>query len=126
MSASNYLEDKVLNATLVNGQSYAAGNVYAALYSVAPTESTSGTELSGSNYSRQQVTFTVSGGTATSNVAVTFGAASATWSTAVAWAICDASSSGNILYYSTLSPTQTVLNGDSLTFASGDITVSMD
>lgn len=126
MSASNYLEDAVLNATLVNGQSYAAGNVYAALYSVTPTESTSGTELSGSNYSRQQVTFTVSGGTATSNAAVTFGAASANWSTAVAWAICDASSSGNILYYGSLVPTQTVLSGNSLTFASGDITVTMD
>lgn len=126
MSASNYLENAVLNATLVNGQSYAAGNVYAALYSVAPTDSTSGTELSGSNYSRQQVTFTVSSGTATSNVTVTFGAASATWNTAVAWAILDASSAGNILYYSTLSPAQTVLNGNSLTFASGDITISMD
>jgi hypothetical protein len=126
MSASNYLEDKILNATLVNGQSYAAGNVYAALYSVAPTESTAGTELTGSNYSRQQVTFSVSSGVASSTANVTFGAASADWSTAVAWAITDAVSTGNILYYSTLSPTQTVLNGDSLTFESGDITITIN
>jgi hypothetical protein len=126
MSASNYLEDKILNATLVNGQSYAAGNVYAALYSVAPTESTAGTELTGSNYSRQQVTFSVSSGVAASTANVTFGAASADWSTAVSWAITDAVSTGNILYYGALSPTQTVLNGDSLTFESGDITVSIN
>ena len=126
MSASNYLENALLNATLTNTSYTSPATVYAALYSVAPTESTSGTELSGSNYSRQSVAFSVASGVATNTANVTFGAASATWSTAVAWAICDASSSGNILYYSTLSPTQTVLNGDSLTFASGDITVSMD
>jgi hypothetical protein len=96
-----------------------------ALYSVAPTASTAGTELSGSGYSRQVVTFSAPvAGTATSNVAVTFGPASATWSPAVAIATVDASTSGNIMWFKTIA-TQIVKSGDSLTLDSGSITVTL-
>ena len=126
MPASNYLDDAILNATLTNTPYTGPATVYVALYSVAPTKSTSGTELSGSNYSRQSASFSVSTGVATSTASVAFGAASADWSTAVAWAILDDSTGGNILYFGSLSPSQTVLNGNTLTFATGDITVTMD
>jgi len=126
MSASNYLEDALLNATLANVSYTTPATVYTALYSVAPTDSTSGTELSGSSYARQSTAFSVTSGVATNTGNVTFGPASADWTPAVAWSITDASSAGNILYYGGLNTTQTVLNGNSLTFGIGNISVTMD
>jgi hypothetical protein len=125
MAMTNYLSNALANAVVRNTSYTSPATVYCALYSTAPTASTSGTELSGSNYSRQAVTFSAPvAGVATSNVAVTFGAASANWTAAVALAITDASTSGNILYFKTIT-TQVVLSGSSLTIASGDITVTM-
>jgi hypothetical protein len=125
MAMTNYLSNALANAVVRNTSYTSPATVYCALYSTAPTASTSGTELSGSNYSRQAVTFSAPvAGVATSNVAVTFGAASANWTAAVALAITDASTSGNILYFKTIT-TQIVLSGSSLTIASGDITVTM-
>jgi hypothetical protein len=126
MSASNYLENALLNATLGNVSYTTPATVYTALYSVAPTDSTSGTELSGSSYARQATAFSVTSGVATNTGNVTFGPASANWVTAVAWSIADASTSGNILYYGPLSTAQTVLNGNSLTFGIGNVSVTMD
>lgn len=125
MAMTNYLSNALANAVVRNTSYTSPATVYAALYSTAPTVSTSGTELSGSNYSRQAVTFSApSAGVATSNVAVTFGAASANWTAAVAIGITDASTSGNILYFKTIA-TQVVLSGASLVIDSGDITVTM-
>jgi hypothetical protein len=126
MSASNYLENALLNATLANVSYTTPATVYTALYSVAPTDSTSGTELSGSGYARVSTAFSVSSGVATNTGNVTFGPASADWVTAVAWSIADASTSGNILYYGPLSTAQTVLNGNSLTFGIGNVSVTMN
>lgn len=126
MSASNYLEDALLNATLGNVSYTTPATVYTALYSVAPTDSTAGTELSGSGYSRQATAFSVTSGVATNSANVTFGPASATWSPAVAWSVTDSASGGNILYYGNLNTTQVVLNGNSLTFGIGNVSVTMD
>ena len=126
MSASNYLENALLNATLANVSYTTPATVYTALYSVSPTESTSGTELSGSGYARVSTAFSVSSGVATNTGNVTFGPASADWVTAVAWSIADAASAGNILYYGPLSTAQTVLNGNSLTFGIGNVSVTMN
>lgn len=128
MSASNYLEDAILGATLTATTYTSPANVYVALYSSVPTESTSGTELTGNGYSRQLSTFTVNtgNGIANSSANVTFTASGGNWLTAVGWAIVDASSSGNILYYAGLSPSQSVLNGNSLTIGTGNIQISIN
>lgn len=126
MSASNYLENALLNATLGNVSYTTPATVYAALYSVMPTDSSAGTELTGNSYARQSTTFSVASGVATNTNTVTFGPASANWSTALGWAIVDASTSGNILYYDSFATAQTVLNGNSLVFGIGNITVTMD
>jgi hypothetical protein len=98
--------------------------VYAALYSVAPTANTAGTELTGNGYARQLTTFTApSAGSASSNVTVTFGAASGNnWPTVVAVGIVDASTSGNLMYFNTISG-RNVKIGDSVVFDSGKITI---
>ena len=128
MSATNFLEDQFLQASLTGATYTGAANVYVSLYSVAPGESGSGTELSGSGYARQEAVFTVSAGNgiATNNSAVVFGNATADWSTAVAYGIVDASTSGNILYTGALVPTQTLLDTFNLTFGAGNISVSIN
>lgn len=126
MAMSNYLENKLLEAVVKNTSYTPPATVYVALYSTAPTDSSAGTELSGSGYSRQAVTFdSAANGSIASNVSVTFGAASADWSTVVATGIVDTSSGGNILFYKTTAP-RNIKSGDSLTIASGDITITLD
>ena len=128
MPASTSLDNKLLAATLTGNTYTSPATVYAALYSTAPTKSTSGTELSGSGYSRQSVAFTIDTGNsiATNTANVVFGNATADWSAAVGWSITDASTSGNILYFSTLSPAITVLNGNNATFGVGNIAITMN
>lgn len=123
---SNYLANALANATLRNTSYTSPANVYVALYSTAPTANTAGTELSGNGYSRQSVTFSApSAGAANSNVAVSFGPATGNnWLTVKGMAIVDASSSGNILYFQSTT-SQNVLLGKTLTYGSGNITITI-
>lgn len=120
------LANKLADATLRNTTYTSPAAVYAALYSVAPTASTAGTELTGNGYSRQLTTFSAAAnGAVSSNVAVTFGAASGNnWPTIVAVGIVDASTSGNIMYFNTISG-RNIKIGDSLTFDSGNIVINI-
>lgn len=126
MATTHYNENAWLNATLRNVAYTSPANVYASLYSTAPTGNTTGTELTGNGYSRQLTTFSAaSAGSITSNVAVTFGPATGNnWPTVVAIGITDASTSGNILYYETITNTN-IRVGSSLKFASGAITITI-
>jgi hypothetical protein len=130
MSATNYLEDKFLLASL-NGNTYTGtANVYVALYSTAPTDAGGGTELSGSGYSRQEVVFSVDTGngvaTNTGNIAfynptskeVTY---SSTVSTAGNVTAGNLIASGNLFFGSTrFTPKVQVL-----TRASGNVAVTV-
>lgn len=125
MSASDQFENKILDAGFVSGTLTKPANVYVALYSTAPTDSTSGTELTGNGYSRQLVSFgSAANGAITSSGNVTFSASGGTWSSAVAVALLDASSSGNVMVYGTLTPSRTLQDGDTLTFETAAITVT--
>jgi hypothetical protein len=124
MPMSNYLENKLLDATLRNTSYTSPATVYMALYSTVNTATTAGTELSGNGYSRQAITFgtAAASGSISSTANVSFTASGGNWSAAVSSAIVDASSGGNVLYYYN-GPARTVLDGETLTFESGDITV---
>lgn len=128
MSASNTFENKVLDAAFGTGTLTKPANVYVALYSTAPTESTSGTELTGNGYARQIINFgTAANGAISSSGNVTFTAnASSTWSTAVAVALTDAATAGNIMVYGTLSPTRTIKNSETINFTTGNVIVSQN
>ena len=126
MPMTNDLANKLANATLRNTSYTSPALVYVALYSTAPTATTSGTELTGNGYARQLTTFSApAAGAASSNVTVTFGAASGNnWPTVVAVGIVDASTSGNLMYYSNISG-RNIKMGDSLTFDSSAITIDI-
>jgi hypothetical protein len=125
MPTTNYLENAILNATLRNTSYTSPTTVYSALYSTAPTPSTGGTELSGNGYSRVSSTFSSPSGGITSNSAdITFGPATGNWATVVAFGIVDASSGGNLLYYTSVNG-RNVKSGDSLTYTTGNVVVTL-
>lgn len=124
-SASNSLETTLLKTVLTANTYTGPSNVYVSLYSVAPTESTSGTEITGNGYSRQIGTFSVSNNIASTTANVTFSATGNSW-TVVAMGLMDASTAGNLLFYDSLAQQQTVQAGANLVFQSGNITVTCD
>lgn len=127
MSMSNYLENALINATL-RGVSYTSpATVYITLYTSDPTESDSGTEVSGGSYARQAITFGApTDGTTTNSDNVTFPEATADWGTVTHFGIKDASTAGNLLYSAALTTPQVINTGGVLQFPIGQITVTLD
>lgn len=125
---SDYLEDKVLEHVF-GGNAYSApSTLYVALYTVAPTDTGGGTEVSGGAYARQSGAFTVSGTnptTASNSAAVEYPTATADYGTVVAVGIFDALSSGNLLAYANLTTSKVVSTGDVFRFNTGDLDVTL-
>ena len=127
MSASNYLENKLLDHVL-GTSSYSQPTPYVALFSSGNgLEDNSPTaEVTGTGYSRQTVSFNAaSGGTATNNGAVQF-TATASWGTVTHMAIMDASSGGNVLYWSALASSKLVDATATFQFNNNTIQISLD
>ena len=125
---SDYLEDKVLNHVFAGSAFTAPSTLHVALYTVAPSDTGGGTEVSGGAYARQTGAFTVSGTnptTATNSAAIEYPTATANYGTVVAVGILDASSSGNLLAYSTLDASKVVSSGDVFRFNAGDLDITL-
>lgn len=127
MPMSDYLANAVANAALRNTSYTSPATVYAALYSTAPTVSTSGTELTGNGYARVSTTFSApSAGTTSTSASITIGPATGNaWPSVVAFAVTDASTGGNILFFKTIA-TQNILVGDSFVVDGGNITIDIN
>ena len=134
----------------LNGASAAAGtgptHLFVGLLAASPTPSDSavGTELTGAGYGRVDIPSTLanwagtqgagttvastgSSGTTSNNVAVQFGAPTANWGVATHFALFDALTGGNRLYYGALTTPKTINNGDAApSFAAGALTIQVD
>ena len=66
-SASNYLENKLIDHSLGTTTFTKPTSVYLALYTVSPSDSSSGTEATGGSYVREVITFSASSSGSTSN-----------------------------------------------------------
>lgn len=121
---SDHAEDLLLKWLLTDASATRPTAWYLALYSAAPNDAGGGTELSGSGYSRQEIDFGTDG---KSNVAdVVFTASGGDWAEATHVGIFDASTSGNLILYGAMTAAKQLDDGDTLTFAAGDIDVSLD
>ena len=101
-SASDYLENKLIDHSLGTTTFTKPTTVYAALYTVAPSDSSAGTEVTGGSYARKTVTFgAASSGSASNNANVDFDGMPSC--TVVAVAILNDPTAGNLLYWGTLS-----------------------
>ena len=129
MSAlSDHAENLILNFLMTSGTATRPTAWYVALYTVAPSDSGGGTEVSGNGYSRQTVawgTATGTGGTTDNTGVVSFTATGGNFGEIVAIGIHDASSGGNLLWHGALSANKTVNDGDTLEFAAGAIDLTI-
>lgn len=111
----------------------APANVYVALSTANPGASGSGmVEVTGGSYARVQhqtgTNWVASAGLDNqyeNNNAITFATATAGWGTITHFALYDASTVGNFLAFGTLTTAKTVANGDTLSFADGELKVSV-
>ena len=126
MAFTDYLETKLLAHTFSNTAFTTPGTVYVALYTVAPTDSSAGTEVSGGSYARQSAAFTTSGNTASNTSAIEYPTATAAYGTVVAVAVLDSLSGGNMLAYAALSANKTIATGDVFRIPAGDLDITLN
>jgi len=136
LSKSNYAETKTLDAWFGNTAIPSNATLYFALFTVAPGETGGGTEYTGNAYARASLAnnttnFPAAAAGAPSSksnaTAITFPTVTtADWTGIVAWAVFDASSGGNMLYYGTFGSTQAVSVGQTASWAASGLTFTED
>lgn len=129
MSKTDYAENRV-NELLVGKTAFALPSVFVALYTVAPTDTTAGTEVTGGAYARKSTVAadwaaSAAGSIQNANV-ITFVAATASWGNVVAFGLMDALTAGNMLIYATLTTAKTISSGDTASFPAGSIVHTED
>ncbi|MCU6709361.1 hypothetical protein M6D81_11645 [Paenibacillus sp. J5C_2022] len=131
LAVSNYLADKLLNATF-RGQNYVSpSTVYIALYTSNPTAADTGTEVSGGDYARQAVVFGApaddSGKRTIKNTAdIVYPVATADWGTVTHVGIRDGASAGNLLFYGAVDNPRSILTADALKMLTGNVACSLN
>lgn len=128
MSLTNSFETSVLTWLLTASSPSPARPTtwYLGLFTAAPGEAGGGTEVSGNGYARQAVTFTVSGNNASNNAAIEFPTATGSWGTITHAAVFDASTSGNMIAYASLTASKVIDTGDVLRVPTGDLDINLD
>ena len=140
---SDYVENKVVDL-LVRGQAFTApATVYVGLSTAACSDSSVGTEVANANaYARVAVTSNLTnwaatqGGTSassgtgglTSNLAaVNFPTPTGSWGTVTHWFLIDSGTwgSGNLLLCDDLTTAQTIGTGNTVSFAIGALTITV-
>lgn len=127
MSKSDYAENLVCD--LLTGKSPSATR-YVALYTAAPSDSGGGTEVSGGSYARKSTAAadwnSAASGSSSNANAITFATASGSWGTVTHYAVFDAVTAGNMLFWNALTTSKTVGSGDTASFAAGALVHTED
>ena len=134
MSASNDLENKILDHILGGGDYTRLSTVYVALYTADPGEggSANTNEVTGADYDRVAVTNNstnfpaAASGSKSNGTAIDFPTpGSGGWGTVTHWAIVSSSSgAGDILFSDALTSSQVIAEDDTVSFAVGDLTIA--
>lgn len=112
-----------------------SASMWLALFTTNPTDSTSGTEVTGGSYARVAVDRTgtgfsaATGTTATTTPAgtTTFATASADWGTVTGFGWCKSlagSLSTDLVFWGDVTVSKAVLNGDTASFAAATLTIT--
>lgn len=133
-SFTDTMENEILDHILRNEAWTAPGTVYSALFTVIPSDSTAGTEVtqSSSGYTRVATTFVTAGvtsaGRAVNSGAVNFATvAGGATITVVGWGLISTATfgAGTLIFWATV--TSTALNvGDQATFPATNIAITLD
>lgn len=124
MSASNYLETKLLNHVLRNAAYAQPSALYMACHTADPGDAGTANEVTGGSYAPQTIAFgSTATDTASNSGAVSFASMPAV--TVTHFSIRDAAA-GNPLFVGPLASPQTLTAGQTLTFPVGTVTVGAD
>ncbi len=124
-----FLADAVLDHIFKNTAYDTTASIYVALSKADPTDNNSGLdEHSGDNYARvnHDAWDAASAGATENDGAVTFPQASAAWGTVTHFAMFDASTNGNLLFYGALDNSRNIGQNDTPSFADGALDITMD
>jgi hypothetical protein len=140
-SVTDVWEKKILDYIFRNtSMALHASNLYICLFTVAPSDSGVGTEVStsGTAYARQAVDRTGTGWNAATGTspaltdnagAISFPTATASYGTVVAFGIANSLAgalSTDLIYWADLTASKAVGNGDTASFAAGALDVTQD
>lgn len=114
-----------------------SASIWVALFTANPTDSTTGTEVTGGSYARVAIDRTGTGfATATGVTAsvqpsgtVTFATASADWGAITGFGLCNSLAgalSTDLIFWSALTTTKSVLTGDTASFSAANLTITCD
>jgi len=140
---SDYAENKIVDHVLRATAFTAPASVHVGLLTAAPSDTGGGTEVSGNDYARVEVTSgltawngthgTTTGassgtdGTIENAAAITFPTPTpAGWGTVTHWGVYDAATGGNLLFYAALTASKVINAGDAVSFAAGALSLQID
>ena len=126
MDFTNYLADKLINATVRNEPFTTPVNAYLALYLSDPTKESTGIEVDAPSYTRQPITMTEPEGGVSANASqIDFATATSNWGF-VGWVgILDNPVDGNLLYFTALDNPKQVLSGDQFKIDAGKLNLTL-
>lgn len=121
-SFSDYAENAVLD-NIVGKTQFTKPTAYVALFTATPSDSGGGTEVSGGSYARKSTAAgdwnAAAAGSSSNANAITFVTATASWGTVTHFGVFDAATTGNLLWWGTITTSKTIGNGDTASFAGG-------
>ena len=128
---SNYLEERTLNHFFRGVASTSPATLYVGLFLNNPTDAATGTEVSGTSYARQVITFSAptqdSGkGTIKNNTEIEFPSAGSNWGLVTHAAIYDDLTGGNMYYYGALANPKDVQTSDILKVLENELVLTLD
>ena len=113
MDFSNYLANKLIDATVRNIPYDTPEDVFIALYTTDPTKEDVGSEVSEASYNRQEIVMSVPvEGQSENSAQIDFAEATSNWGMVTHIGIRDEAFDGNLLYFTELDNTKNILSGD--------------
>lgn len=126
--------EKGLLDHVFNGAAYSTPTKWIGLFTAAPTDGSTGTEVTSTGgYTRITAATWTAASTAastsaftTNSTAIAFPTATGSWGTIDYFAVCTSSSAGAMIAWSSLAVSKTIATGDSVTFSTGSLVVRLD
>jgi hypothetical protein len=113
MDFSNYLADKLIDATVRNTPYATPAKTWLALYTTDPTKVDMGIEVKEPSYHRQEIEMAApEDGKSESEAQIDFSQATSNWGKITHIGIRDEEYDGNLLYFTELDDAKNILSGD--------------
>lgn len=126
---TDYFENYVMDSVFTQSSAFVAPTLWTALFTAAPTDASSGTEVTSTGgYTRIKSTgFSApSSGYVYNSTAIAFPVATDPWGTVEYFSLCTSSAAGSIIAYSSLTTSRAIVLGDTVTFSTGAMAISLD